>query len=195
LINFELVSIGYKSTSTDNEAIDCALSHSSLQRFILLADYSNPKFCAWRKKSSLKMRFAGPSLFNSMALLSTPQYHIKHLNIQFKIWSLHSLAKLLSALPSLVTIKIGGIDCFHVDSWLNIDVWNQIFENLPSLEQVNIAIWLALRIETKKEAVENFTDSVENKFEKCKRVNLKVGKRNQRPYIGYLEVSASLNMN
>ena len=87
-------------------------------------------FYSWHKNSQFKLIFRlltlvyVPSnrpgektdnlpyrLNNRMSLACTPQYHIRHLDLDFKSWKLESLVQLLSTLPLLIALKVQGF--FH----------------------------------------------------------------------------------
>jgi hypothetical protein len=209
--------VGDEVTSIYRELIQTALCHSSLRRIIFNKNHRNPQFYAWRKDSSLKLAFAAVQLvyvssnssslevdfhrniFNREISLSlTPQYHIRHLDLNFKSWKLHWLLELLSALPSLVTLKIRGFFCYNcVFGWLDIDKWAQILQNLKALHRVDIVIQicLALPFRLRRKIANRFNRLAAQKIETCKRINLTAGRRIKRPNAGGIGISASLNMN
>ncbi len=207
--------VGDEVTSIYRKVIQIALCHSSLRRIILSTNCRNPQFYAWRKNSSLKLVFAAVQLVyvtsNSSSLEMddprnrsnreitislTPQYHIRHLDLNFKSWKLHSLVEFLSALPSLVTLKIQGFCCCnYIYGWLNIDMWDQILQNLNALHQVAIEICLAMPMRLREKSANTFNQRAAQKIQTCKRINLTAGQRIKEPNRGCLQISASLNMN
>ncbi len=206
--------VGDEVTSIYRKVIQIALCHSSLRRIILSTNCRNPQFYAWRKNSSLKLVFAAVQLVyvtsNSSSLEMddprnrsnreitislTPQYHIRHLDLNFKSWKLHLLAEFLSTLPLLITLKIKGFCCCnHIIGWLNIDMWDQILQNLTKLQRVAIEICLAIPMRLREKSAQRFNESAAQKIQTCKRINLTAGRKIKKPNVGCVEISASLNM-
>ena len=78
--------------------------------------------------------------------------------------------------------------------WLYADRWDQMLQNLKALQRVSIEIYLALPIRLRQKCVKSFNESVAEKFETCKRINLVAGRRTKKPGVGFVQISASLNM-
>jgi hypothetical protein len=176
--------------------------------------YLDFQFYAWRKNSSLNLVFATVQLvyvtsnssslemddrhnrFNREITLSlTPEYHIRHLDLNFKNWKLHSLVEFLSTLPSLVTLQFKSFCCCnYIYSWLNIDMWDQTLQNLNALHRIAIDIRLAIPMRLRNKSVNTFNQLAAQKIETCKRINLTVAWRIKQPNRGCLQISASLNM-
>ena len=188
-------------------ALGIALYHPSIQRIVLSKNHSKPFFYICRKNSSVKLAFIGTELayatrnfVNFGAYLfywpPTPQYHVQHLDMNFKSWKFPLLADCLSALPSLITLKIIGFGCCnHAYGWLGIERWDEILRKLPALQQVAIDIYLSLPFSLREKAVNKFNEYAEQRIETCKRVNLKAGKSIEKFRGGGIEITASLNMN
>jgi hypothetical protein len=201
-------------SSIDDKVIKIALRHSFLQRIILSRNRSKPHFYAWRRNSSLKLVFSTDQLVyvisdspgmetyhfrnrlsREMSLSLTAQYHVHHLDLNFKSWKLHLLAEFLSTLPLLITLKIKGFCCCnHIIGWLNIDIWDQILQNLTKLQRVAIEICLAIPMRLREKSAQRFNESAAQKIQTCKRINLTAGRKIKKPNVGCVEISASLNM-
>ena len=207
MINFRLLLAGSEMATINQTVLGIALYHPSIQRIVLSKNHSKPFFYICRKNSSVKLAFIGTELayatrnfVNFGAYLfywpPTPQYHVQHLDMNFKSWKFHLFANCLSALPSLITLKIIGFCCCnHAYGWLGIERWDEILQKLPALQQVAIDIYLALPFSSREKAVNKFNEYAEQRIETCKRVNLKAGKPIEKFRGGDIEITASLNMN
>jgi hypothetical protein len=135
-------------------------------------------------------------LDNKILLPITPQHHIRHLDFDFNGWKLESLVELLSALPLLIALKVKGFCCCNfVYGWLHIDIWDEILQKLPALQQVDVDICLAIPMRQWKKSVATFNKMAAEKIQTCKRINLTARRRTKDRHKGAVEISASLNMN
>src|ERR1700722_2449012 len=192
--------------------IETALCHSSLQRIIL--SKSLKPHIIQGTDSPVKLVFPSAKLVyvtcdfhgikkdhlryklkNRMTLSLTPQYHVRHLDLDFKGWRLHSLVEFLSALPLLITLKIkGSCCCNQTIGWIYINTWDQMLQNLKVLQRVAIDIYLAIPMSSKEKSAKTFNKLAAQKIQTCKRINLTVGPRTKQPGMGGVQISAALNM-
>jgi hypothetical protein len=200
-------------SSIRHKIIENGLSHLSLRRIILSENRRRPYFYSWRRDSSLKLIFAAIKLVyvisdsyvitdrlryklsKEMHLSLTAQYHIRHLDLDFKSWMFKSLVEFLSALPLLVTLKIKGYCCCcQSTGWLNINIWDAMLQKLTALQRVAIEICLDTPMRRREQSATMFNEASAEKIQTCKRINLTVGRRIKKPNEGCVEISASLNM-
>ncbi len=214
LINVKLLLARYSDVPwIGRQIVDIALSHSSLQRIILLRN-SDLQFYSKHKGSRIKLVFPFQKVFvpddppdgksdrvgfmlqdRRIPLDFTRQYDVRHLDLQFQCWKLQSLVKLLSAMPLLITLKVKGYSCCNeIYGWLCIDVWDEMLQKLKALQGVNIDICLAIRFSSRQRSAATFNTLAAEKFETCKRINLTAGERTKQPGVGCVQISALCNM-
>ncbi len=135
-------------------------------------------------------------LDNKILFSITPQYHIRHLDLDFRGWKLESLVELLSALPLLNLLKVKGFCCCnYVYGWLCADIWDEMLQKLPALQQVHIDICLAIPMRLREKTAASFNNKAAERIQTCKRINLTAGRRTEGSHQGCVQISASLNMN
>jgi hypothetical protein len=135
-------------------------------------------------------------LDNKILFSITPQYHIRHLDLDFRGWKLESLVELLSALPLLNLLKVKGFCCCnYVYGWLCADIWDEMLQKLPALQQVHIDICLAIPMRLREKTAASFNNKAAERIQTCKRIKLTAGRRTEGSHQGCVQISASLNMN
>ncbi|CAF1279407.1 unnamed protein product [Adineta steineri] len=194
--------------------VDIALCHSSIERIILL-NSSSVQFYAKQRNSRFNSNFpyqkvfvpddppageSDPFIFRStnrrIPLEFTKQHDVCHLSLQFQCWKLQSLVQLLSVMPSLIILNVKGHSCCNeIYGWLCINVWDEMLQKLKALEGVNIDICLSIPFRLREKLAAKFNEYAAEKFQTCKRINLKAERRTKDPGNGCVQISASYNMN
>ncbi|CAF1278400.1 unnamed protein product [Adineta steineri] len=194
--------------------VDIALCHSSIKRIILL-NSSSVQFYSKRRNSRFNSNFPYQKVFvpdepfagksdsftlrfenKTIPLEITKQYDVRHLTLQFNSWRLQSLVQLLSVMPSLIILNVKGRSCCNdVYGWLYIGVWDEMLQKLKALEGVNIDICLSIPFRLREKFAAKFNEHAAEKFQTCKRINLKAERRTKDPGNGCVQISASYNMN
>ena len=129
-----------------------------------------------------------------MALPLTPQYHVRHFELEFKSWRMQSLVQCLSALPLLITLKIKGFCsyCIPTYGWLSASTWDQILQNLKALQRVNIDIAFGIPMRLKVKTSKGFNERVAQYTQTTKRINLAAVEKADPPYIRCVQLTALL---
>jgi hypothetical protein len=193
--------------------IETSFCHSSLQR-IILSNTNNP--CLPSSETIQPVKLIFPSIKfvyvsngfhgdhphhirykvgNGVPIRIAPQYHVRSLDLDFNNWRVYLLEELLGSLPLLVRLKVKG--CGQTYGWFIVPIWDKMLQNLKALQQTDIDIYICHPAEEERtqERIRIFNETVAQKTETCKRINLTLGIRNKHPGCGCFQFSASFNMN